>query len=216
MSAALRVEGDGQRLSLFHGGPGEPQGLIEAIGHDIDVLRIEAPPDPVRVRLDDDGHAFVHGDGQRLGAAHPAQPGGEDEPPLERPAEMPPGGRGQGLVGPLEDPLGPDVDPAAGGHLSVHGQAHGLEPPELVPGRPLGDDEGVGDEDPGGLVMGREHGHGLAGLNDERLVVAERLEGFDDRPIAIPVAGGPSRSPVDDEVPRLLGHIGIEVVHQHP
>ena len=88
--------------------------------------------------------------------------------------------------------------------------------PELVPGRPLGDDEGVGDEDPGGLVVGREHGHGLAGLDDERLVVAERLEGFDDGPIAIPVAGGPSRPAVDDEVPGLLGHVGIEVVHQHP
>ena len=86
--------------------------------------------------LDDDGHALVHGHGQGLGAAHPAEAGGEDEPPLERPAEVPPGDRGQGLVGPLEDALGPDVDPAARGHLPVHGQAHGLEPSGTRPRSP--------------------------------------------------------------------------------
>jgi hypothetical protein len=60
-----------ERLSLFHGRPGKLQRFVEAVGHDVDVLRVEASPDPVRIGLDDDGYALVHGDGQRLGPAHP-------------------------------------------------------------------------------------------------------------------------------------------------
>ena len=32
--------------------------------------------------------------------------------------------RGEGLVGALHDSLAADVDPRAGGHLAVHGEAH--------------------------------------------------------------------------------------------
>ena len=41
------------------------------------------------------------------------------------------------LVGALQDALGADVDPRAGGHLAVHGQAELLEPAELRPGGPV-------------------------------------------------------------------------------
>ena len=68
-------------------------------------------------------HAAVHGHGQRLGAAHAAEPGGQRDRPGEAAAEPLGGDGGEGLVGALQDALGADVDPGAGRHLPVHGQA---------------------------------------------------------------------------------------------
>jgi hypothetical protein len=123
---------------------------------------------------------------------------------------------GQGLVGSLQDPLGPDINPAPGRHLAVHGQAFGLETAEFVPGGPMGDDESVGDEDPRGLGVSPEDGHGLAGLDDERLVVLEPLEALDDRRETFPIPGGSPGASVDDEFVRLLGDLRIQIVHEHP
>ena len=54
-----------------------------------------------------------------------------------RPFSVPPkrlrADRGERLVGALQDPLGPDVDPGPGGHLAVHHQPGGVELAELVP-----------------------------------------------------------------------------------
>ena len=56
--------------------------------------------------------------------------------PRERAAEVLPRRLGERLVRALQDPLGPDVDPGAGGHLAVHHQTRPLELAEVVPGRP--------------------------------------------------------------------------------
>jgi len=126
-----------------------------------------------------------------------------------------PGHGGEGLIRALQDSLRPDVDPASGGHLAEHGQPHGLQPAELVPGRPPGDDEGIGDEDARRFLVGFEDGHGLSGLDGQRLVVIEVPEALDEGPETFPVPGRFSRSAVDDELLGLLGNLGIEVVHQH-
>ena len=57
--------------------------------------------------------------------------------PASDAAEAAAGDLGEALVGALQDPLGADVDPRAGGHLPVHREAERLEAAELVPGRPL-------------------------------------------------------------------------------
>ena len=209
-------QGDRKRGALLHGLAGQAQRLVETVGHRIDVAGLEPPLDAVRIDLDDDGHAVVHGHGQRLGPAHASEPGRQGQAAPERAAEMPPGRLGQGLIGPLQDALRPDVDPAAGGHLAVHGQAQRFEAPELVPVGPLGDHHGIGDEDARRLGMGFEHGHGLARLHDERLVVLELLQAGDDGPVGLPVPGGLSGAAVDDELGGLLGHLGVEIVHEHP
>jgi hypothetical protein len=81
-------QGDRQRLLPLHRLVGQAQGLVEARGHRVDVLRVEPPLDPAGVDLDDDGHAVVHGHGQGLGPAHPAQAGGQGQRPLECAPEM--------------------------------------------------------------------------------------------------------------------------------
>ena len=209
-------QGDGEGHALPHGFLGQAQGLVQIPGQDVDVSRFEPPLDAVAVDLDDDSHALVHGHGQGLGPAHAAKPGGESEPALEGSAEVLAGHGGQRLVGPLEDALGADVDPAAGRHLAVHGQSQCFETAELVPVGPLRDDQGVGDEDPGRLGVRPEHRDGLARLHDKGFVVLELLQAGDDGPIGLPVPGCLARTAVNDELRRLLGHLRVEVVHEHP
>jgi hypothetical protein len=61
-----------------------------------------------------------------------------------------------------------------------------------------------------------KHTDGLAGLHQQRLVVLERGQFPDDRIVRGPVPCRFSGSPVDDEIVRALGDLGIEIVHEHP
>ena len=147
----------------------------------------------------------------------PPQPPVSGERAGEGAAEPLGGDGGERLVGALQDALGADVDPRAGGHLAVHGQAELLEPAELRPGRPVADQVGVGDQHPRRPLVGAQHADRLAGLHEHRLVV--RAASVRVRTIAskrAPVAGGPAGAAVDDEVVGALGDLGVEVVLQHP
>ena len=136
------------------------------------------------------------------------------------PARVPPnrlvGHCGEGLEGALEDALGADVDPRAGGHLAVHREAEVLEPAELLPVGPVADQVGVGDQHPRRPLVGLHDPDRLAGLHEHRLVVGERGEGPDEGVVGLPVAGRLAGAAVDHEVLGTLGVLGVEVVHQHP
>ena len=64
--------------------------------------------------------------------------------------------------------------------------------------------------------MGAEDADGLARLDEQRLVVAERAQLADDRVERLPGARRAAGAAVDDEVVGPLGDVGVEVVHQHP
>ena len=106
-------QGDRQRLAGRRGGPGHPERLVRVVGEAIDVADLEAPLRPRLVDLDAQRHPVVHRHGQRLGAAHPAEAGGEGDPAPQRAAEMLAGQLGERLERALQDPLGADVDPRA-------------------------------------------------------------------------------------------------------
>ncbi len=53
--------------------------LVEVVGALVEVARRQAALDARRIDLDDERDAVVHGDGERLGAAHAAEAGGDDE-----------------------------------------------------------------------------------------------------------------------------------------
>ncbi len=97
-----------------------------------------------------------------------------------------------------------------------HRETGPLQFAEGLPVRPLGDEKGVGDEDPRRPGVRAENRDGLAGLDEEGLVVVEALQGAHDRPEALPVTGGLARTAVDYEVLGALGDLGVEVVHKHP
>ena len=214
-TAALPARPTDRRPALVPGPGAAGHGVLQRVGHLVEVAGLQPALDAVGVDLDAEGHAVVHGDGQGLGAAHAAEAGGQGDGAGQRAAEAAAGDLGEALVGALEDPLGADVDPGAGGHLPVHGEAEVLEAPELVPGGPVGDQVGVGDEDPGRPLVRAHDADGLARLDEQGLVALQGGEGAADGVEGVPGAGRPAGAAVDDEVVGALGHLGVEVVHEH-
>ena len=111
--------------------------LGRVVGQPVDVADVEPPARPRLVDLDGEADALVHRHRQRLGAAHPAETGGQRR---RVPRSVPPkcwrASLGERLVRALQDALGPDVDPRPGGHLAVHHQARPLELAEDAPRSP--------------------------------------------------------------------------------
>ena len=64
--------------------------------------------------------------------------------------------------------------------------------------------------------MCAEDADGLAALNQQRLVLAELEQRADECAQRLRVPGSLSGAPVDHELLRPLGYLGIEVVEEHP
>ena len=198
------------------GGFGPGDRLIEACRRLVEIARLQPALDPRRIHLDAEGDALVHGHCQRLRAAHPAETTGEDDSAAQAAVELLGGQRAEGFIGSLQDALAADVDPAAGGHLSVHDQAEPLELPEVFPGRPARHEQAVRDQHPGGVLMGTKDAHRFPRLHQQRLIVIEPAQRRDDRVEGWPVACRLAGAAVDDEVLRPLGDLRVEVVAEHP
>jgi hypothetical protein len=175
-----------------------------------------AAPRAGQVDLDGQAGALVHGHRQRLRTAHAAQPGGQRDRPLQGAVEVLARSLCEGLVGALDDPLGGNVDPRPGRHLAVHRQAGPLQLAELLPGGPVGDQVGVRDQHAGRIARCAEHADRLARLHQQGLVVAQPAELGDDGVEGLPAARRATGAAVDDQVLGILGHIWVEVVHEHP
>ena len=91
-----------------------------------------------------------------------------------------------------------------------------LEPLKLVEGRPARHEVGVGDEHARRVLVGAKSAHRLARLDEQRLVVFERAELAHDDVERLPRARRAARPAVDDEIIGALGHLGVEVVVEHP
>src|SRR5712691_8531006 len=101
--------------------------LIESIRHRIEITRIHAPPDTRRIDFNSQARSTVHGRCQWLSAAHTSETTGQENPALERAAEMFPAGRSEGFIRSLYDALRADIDPTACRHLPVHRELKRLE-----------------------------------------------------------------------------------------
>ena len=209
-------QADGERAALAHRRLQAGERIVERSGPLVQVPGLEPALDPLQIDLHTQGAAVVEGHRERLGAAHPAQAGGHHEAPAQRPVEALAGDRRERLVGALEDALGADVDPRPRGHLAVHHQAGGVELAEVLPGRPARNEVGVRDQHARGHGVGLEHGYGLAGLDEQRLVVAEPRELELDRRERLGVARRLADPAVHDQIRRSLGDIGMQVVLEHP
>ena len=206
---------DAQRLALVLRCLAPLQRLIQAGGRFVEVGRLQPALDAVRVDLDDQPHALVEGDRQRLGAAHAPQPRRQRQRARQRAAEVALGAGRQRLVGALQDALGADIDPAAGGHLAVHRQPHPLVLAEVLPVRPVRHDQAVGDQHARCPFVGAEHAHRLARLHQQSLVTAQLAQRRENAVETRPVARGAARAAVDDQLGGLLRHVRIQVVLDH-
>lgn len=164
-----------------------------------------------------DGNTVGSGEdsGERLSTPHSAQARGEN--PLMRPIAvvMLATEFDKGFMGSLNDALASNVDPGAGGHLTVHHEAFAVEFVKVLPGCPFGHEVGICDEDSWSVGVRLEYGDGFAGLDEEGLIWVEVFEGFEDGLEAFPVAGGFADSAIDDEVFGAFGDFGVEVILNH-
>ena len=110
----------------------------------------------VGIAFDRQAAGAGHHRGQRLRAAHAAEPAGQDPLALQVAAIMLAAGLGEGLVGALHDALRADIDPRPGGHLAVHHQALLIELVEMVPVGPVRHEVGIGDQHARRVRMGAE------------------------------------------------------------
>ena len=191
-------------------------GVVEVVGDLVQVAMLDPAVQPGPVDVDDQAGAAVQGDGQRLGAAHPAATPGQGQGAGQGAVEPLVGDGGEGLVRALDDALGADVDPRPGGHLPVHGQPQLLQPAELGPGGPVPDQVGVGHDHPRRPLVGAHHPDRPAGLDQHGLVGLQVGQRADHGVEGGPVAGGAAGAAVDDQVVGAFGVLRVQVVHQHP
>ena len=191
--------------------------VVDRLARFVQIPRLQAPLDPRRVDLDAQDGRPRHRPGQRLRAAHPAEPRGQDRPSVQvGRAEVLLPRRGEGLIRPLQNPLRADVDPATGRHLAEHGQSERLEPAKLVPGRPARNEQRICDQHPRRAGMRPQHAHGLAALDEHRLVLAQLEQRPHQRAQRVVVARRFTRAAVDDQLLGAFRDLRVEVVEQHP
>ena len=159
---AVGDHGHRQRPAVPLGRLDPGDAVVQGVGDLVEVAVLEPALRPPRVHLDAQGGAAVAGDRQRLRAAHAAEAAGEGDRAGQGAAEVLVGDLGEGRVGALQDPLGADVDPRAGGHLAVHHQALVLELAEVLRRRPPRHQQRVGDQHPRRALVGAHHADRLA------------------------------------------------------
>ena len=212
-SVAQQGDGDGLAFGAVLGDA--RQGVVEIGGLLVDVTAAQAKIDAGLLAFDVQRAGAGQGGGQRLGAAHAAQACGQHPATSEVAGVVLTTGFDEGFIGALDDALAADVDPATGGHLAVHGQALGIQLVEVLPARPMRHQVGVGDQHARCVAVGLEHADRLAGLHQQGLVVIQVGQALDDLVIALPVACGAADAAVHHQLLGILGHVRVEVVHQH-
>ena len=170
---------------------------------------------PARLALDREQGGVRHGRRQRLGAAHAAEPAGQDPAPGEVAAMVLAAHLDEGFVGALDDALAADIDPRAGRHLAEHRQALPVEFVEFLERRPVRHDVGIRDQHARRVGMGAKDADRLARLDQKGLVRLQRPQGRHDPVVAFPVARRPADAAIDHQLLRPFRDLGVQIVHQH-
>ena len=178
-------------------------GVVERVGDLVEVARLQAALDPVRVDLDAQRHAAVHRHRQRLGAAHAAESGGERD--RARPASRR-GGGGRSRRSTRRCPAGSPGCRCRSTSRRSSARTSSARAPRAGGTRPRWPSRGTRLE----LAISTRGAHSwvrndadrLARLHQQRLVVAQRAQRADDRVEGLPGARRPAGAAVDDEMRR--------------
>src|SRR2546429_3512855 len=198
-------------------------GLIHDVDCFVEIVRplfdesvLESSLYCVSVHLDGQRNSIVHGYGQRLGSAHLAQTGCEDDSSVETPAKMLPSGGCKSLVGSLEDSLCSYEGPGASCHLTEHYQSLLLQFVEIIPSCPLWHQHTVDDQNPRRHSMRLENCDRFPALYKKRVFFSQLLERILDGLECVPRACGLSGSSINYQLLRILGHLRVQHAVEHP
>src|SRR5262245_1011422 len=214
--AAIAHQTDGDALAALPRFVDFAERVVEVVTDFVAVTGLKTLLNARRIDVDAQKTRAVHSRGQRLRAAHPAHPAGDDQLPCQRTVEVFRADGGEGLERALNDALTADVDPRAGGHLAVHRQPHPLQPVKHLPVRPVAHEVRVGYQHARRVFVRAEDADGFARLHKQRFVVIQIAQAAYDGVEAPPVARRLARAAVNDQVVGALGDLRVEVVHQHP
>ena len=151
-----------------------------------------------------------------LGAAHAAEAGGDEELACRAATELA-GGVQNGDGGAVDDALRADVHVGAGGHLAVLRHAEGIVALPIVGLAIVRNHHAVGDHHARSVLVAGIEAHGVAAVHDEGLLVGHLAEVLHHQAILSPVLEHGAVATVGNQLVRMLGHGGVEVVldHQH-
>ena len=213
--ARVAQQAHGHRSFLFARAADQRERFVDVVGGVIEVAGLQPHVDARALAFDGQAGRARHHRRQRLRAAHAAETRGEQPAAGEVAAVVLAAHLDEGFVGALHDALRADVDPRAGRHLAVHHEALAVELVEVFPGAPARHEIGVGQQHARRVGVCRENAHRFTGLDQQRLIGLEALQGFDDAIETVPVARGAADAAVDHELFGTLGHRRVEVVHEH-
>ena len=123
---------------------------------------------------------------------------------------------GKRLIGALHNALGADVNPRPGGHLAIHRQTLFIQFVEMVPSCPMRHQIGIGDQHARSIFVGAKYAHRFARLHQQGFIIIQIAQGGDDFIKILPRARGAADAAIHHQFMRVFGHIGMQVVHQHP
>ena len=122
----------------------------------------------------------------------------------------------EGFVGALHDALCANVYPRACRHLAIHHQALPVEVVEVFPVSPVWHQIGIGNQYAGRILMGFENANGFTRLHQQGVVIAKGFEAGNNGIEIFPATRRASNTTVHHQFVRILCHIGMQVVHDHP
>ena len=204
------------RFTAFGMKGDQGQRFVQRCGLFVQVACAQSKVNRALLALDVQRAGACKSGGQWLRATHAAQSCGQHPTSGEVSLVMLTTGFHEGLVGALHDALRANVDPAAGGHLSVHHQPGAVQLIEVRPGRPFGHQIRVGNQHTGCLGVGAKHANRLAALDQQGLVFLKLAQAVQDAVKAGPVAGCLANAAIHHQFIGVFGHLGVQVVLQHP
>src|SRR5258707_4477405 len=119
------------------------------------------------------------------------------------------------LICALHNTLAADVNPRSGCHLAIHHQSLAVEFAEVLPGRPVRHQIGIGDEHARRVSMGSKNADRLARLHEQGFVLSQVFQRLDDAVETFPIACRLTNAAVNNEFVWLLSHVRIKIIHQH-
>ena len=193
------------------------QRLVEVVGLAVEIAGLQPHLDAGRLAFDRQHRGARHGGGERLGAAHAAEPAGQDPAPGEVAAVVPAADLDEGLVGALNDALAADIDPRArrssGRTSSGPCVSSSLKWSQVAQ---CGTRLELAISTRGASSWVRKTPTGLPDWTSSVSSSPRASSGAATmRSKRLPVARGPADAAIDHQLLRLLGHLGVEIVHQH-
>ena len=215
----VAVIGDGAGLLGIHVLLGDLPGLVQAVGAVADPALGVTGLDTGVIDLGDDGGSTGDLSGLALSARHAAQTGGHEQTASQvailRNAQLQTAGVQQGVEGAVDDALGPDVHPAAGGHLAVVGNAQSGSAVEVLLIVEGADHQAIGDDAAGGHLVAVEQAQGVTGHHDQSLLVGHDLQILLDQAILHPVLADLTGLAVGDQLIGIQSDVEVQVVVDH-